>query len=66
MGTVDALLRHDIELNRTTDPSEKLVQALEMMATGIRLKRAALRVARPHVPDTEIDAELERWLFAND
>ena len=63
---MDALLRHDIELNRETEPSEKLAQALDMMATGIRLKRAALRAARPNVPDSEIDAELERWLAADD
>jgi hypothetical protein len=59
---VDPLLHNDIEDSRKGDPVEKLAQALEMAATGIRLKRAALRAAQPAASESDIDAQLERWL----
>jgi hypothetical protein len=59
---VDPLLQDDIERSRTTSPEEKLAQALEMMATGIRLKRAALRAAQPGLSEHDLDDQLERWL----
>jgi Rv0078B-related antitoxin len=62
---MDRLLRDDLELSRKTEPAEKLAQALEMMAAGIRLKRSALRDAQPGATESEIDAELERWLIAD-
>jgi hypothetical protein len=62
---VDPLLQDDIEVSQRTDPSEKLAQALEMMATGVRIKRAALRAAEPGASENEIDAMLERWLTAD-
>jgi Rv0078B-related antitoxin len=62
---MDRLLQDDIERSQTTDPAEKLVQALEMMATGIGLKRAALRAAQPSASERDIDAQLERWLTAD-
>ena len=34
---MDALLRHDIELNRETEPSEKLAQALDHGALTVQL-----------------------------
>jgi hypothetical protein len=62
---VDCLLEDDIEESRRTDPSEKLAQALELMAAGIRIKRAALRAAEPGASESESDAKLERWLIAD-
>jgi hypothetical protein len=62
---VSQVLGDDIELSQLTDPAEKLAQALDLMATGIRLKRIALRARRPAAMDSEIDAELERWLTAD-
>ena len=43
-------------------PAEKLAQALELMETGIRLKRAALRNQRPLDSDEEIEKALAEWL----
>jgi hypothetical protein len=62
---VDRLLQNDIEVSQRTDPSEKLAQALDMMAAGVRIKRAALRAAEPDATENEIDAKLERWLTAD-
>jgi hypothetical protein len=63
---MDALEQNDIEVSRRTPPAEKLAQALELMAAGIRLKRAALRTAHPNASEAEIDAAMERWLTADD
>jgi hypothetical protein len=62
LEVVDPLLLDDIEQSKRTDPSEKLAQALDLMATGIRLKRVALRAAHPGASDVDIEAQLERWL----
>ncbi len=62
---MDRLFDDDIERSQTTDPTDKLAQALEMMAAGINLKRVALRTAAPDATESEIDAELERWLIAD-
>ena len=62
---MDSLRLDDIETSRITDPASKLAQALEMMAEGFRLKRAALRAAQPSASDSEIDAQLERWLCSD-
>ncbi len=59
---MDPLTRDDIERARTTPPEEKARQALEMMRTGIRLKRAGLRARHPHVSAEEIELRLQRWL----
>jgi len=63
---VDLLLENDIETSRAASPEEKLAQAVELMETGIRLKRAALRHALPEATELEIDGALERWLIADD
>jgi hypothetical protein len=62
---MDRLLADDIERSQKTDPAQKLAQALDMMATGIRLKRAVLRAAQPGASESDIDAQLERWLTAD-
>jgi hypothetical protein len=65
MKLMDRLVRNDIELSQSTDPAEKLAQALEMMATGIDLKRAALQTAQPSATEGEIEAQLEQWLTSD-
>ncbi len=60
---VDPLTQHDIALSQQVPPAAKLAQALELMETGIRLKRAALRVLHPEATAGEIDQALERWLL---
>jgi hypothetical protein len=59
---MDSLRRDDIERARTTPPGEKLSQALEMMAAGIRLKRASLRAKSPGASDDELDQLVRAWL----
>ena len=59
---VDPLRSDDIERARATSPEERARQALEMMRTGIRLKRAALAVRHPSCSPEELDALLQRWL----
>ena len=60
---MDPLTAHDIEVSRGASPSEKLAQALELMDTGLRLKRAALQRAHPDASEREIDEAFERWLL---
>jgi hypothetical protein len=62
---MDSLGQHDLELARQTSPAEKLAQALELMATGIRLKRAALKNQRPHDSNDEIERALTQWLASD-
>ena len=62
---MDRLLADDIERSQKADPAEKLAQALDLMAAGVRLKRAALRAAQPGASESEINAQLERWLTAD-
>lgn len=63
---LDPLKRSDIELSRRTPPAEKLAQALQLMQTGILLKRAALRARAPLASSDEIEARIEQWLLANE
>jgi hypothetical protein len=63
---VDALRRDDIERARRTVPAERAKQALALMSTGIRLKRAALRARHPTESEIEIAARLRRWLARED
>ena len=60
---MDPLEESDLEISRNTAPAEKLWQALELMYTGIRIKRAALRERDPAASEAQIDAALERWLI---
>lgn len=63
---LDPLVQSDLELSSSTPPGEKLAQALELMHTGLRLKRAALQQRAPHASEAEIEAQLERWLLSGD
>ena len=62
---MDALRQHDIESSRSAEPGEKLAQAIELMTTGIRLKRMALQRARPDADAQEIERAVEEWLFSD-
>jgi len=66
VSDVDPLESHDIRAAREAEPSEKLAQALELMAFGFRLKLDALRSQRPEASEAEIKVEFERWLSAGD
>lgn len=59
---VDALQAHDREDASQVPAAEKLRQALEVMRTGIRLKRLTLSRQYPEADDTEIDRWLAQWL----
>jgi hypothetical protein len=59
---VDALEVNDQELAQKLTAAEKLLQALEAMRTGIRLKRSTLRRQFPNADETEIDRQLAEWL----
>lgn len=59
---MDALEADDREEARRLTPAEKLGQALEVMRTGIRLKRVALCRQYPQADETEIDRRLAEWL----
>ncbi|MBZ0119055.1 MAG: hypothetical protein K8H88_18815 [Sandaracinaceae bacterium] len=63
---MDPLREDDVRQMRETPPEEKARQALEMMQTGIRLKRAALRARHPLASDGEIEAMLQAWLDTED
>jgi hypothetical protein len=63
---VDPLRRDDLERARRTPPAEKLVQAVELMALGIELRRAGIRARQPTATEREIEEELRRWLEQRD
>lgn len=63
---MDKLRRDDIRRAMETSPSIKALQALETMATGIELKRVALRVKFPALDDAARDALLRVWLRGDD
>ncbi len=63
---MDALEANDRELARRLSPGEKLAQALEMMSTGIRLKRGNLRRQFPDASESVIDRLLMAWLTHDD
>jgi hypothetical protein len=62
LSSMDRLRQDDIDRARRTPPAAKLRQALEAMASGIRLKRVALRSNHPNATEEEIEAMLRAWL----
>lgn len=62
---LDPLARHDLELSRRESPEEKLAQALELMDSGFRLKRAALQLRLKDATPEEVDQALVAWLCAD-
>jgi hypothetical protein len=63
---VDRLAQDDIDEARKAPPEVKLTRALDMMAAGMRFKRAALALQHPGATDAELDAMLHAWLMADD
>jgi hypothetical protein len=59
---MDALEAHDREHALRLNPAEKLLQALEVMRAGIRLKRSTLRRQFPDSDEADIDRRLAEWL----
>ena len=59
---MDPLREDDVARARATSPEERARQTLEVMRTGIRLKRASLSTRYPSKAPEEIDALLQRWL----
>ena len=53
---------HDREQALRLSPAEKLLQALEVMRAGIRLKRSALRQRFPDADAADIERRLTEWL----
>jgi hypothetical protein len=65
-GGVDPLRLDDLERARRTPIEERARQALELMRTGIRLRRIALRARFPEASEEEIEGRLWRWLARDD
>jgi len=63
---MDALEAHDREQALRLSPAAKLVQALEVMRAGIRLKRSTLRRQFPEADESEIERRLAEWLRSDD
>jgi len=63
---MDPLRRDDLERARATPAEERARQTLEVMRSGFRLKRAALRTRFPSASPEEIDALFQRWLERDD
>ena len=59
---------HDRDPAAASSPSgaEKLLQALELMDVGLRLKRAALARQHPHATVAELEQRFREWLLDDD
>lgn len=60
---MDALRKDDIERAKRTSEAEKLSLALDLMETGIQLKRDALANRFPNETKEQIDKRLRSWLI---
>ena len=63
---MDALEANDRKVARELSAAQKLEQALEMMSTGIRLKRSNLVRQFPNAGEAEIERLLTAWLTRDD
>lgn len=63
---MDPLAQDDLTSAQKASPEEKLRLALELMAAGFRLERAALRQRHPHASEEDIIRLFEDWLTEND
>lgn len=63
-AVVDPLVAHDLEVSRLEAPEQKLAQALDMMESGLRLKRAAIQHLRKGATSEQVEEALVRWLCA--
>jgi predicted site-specific integrase-resolvase len=62
ISSVDALEADDRQVAQQHSPAQKLAQALELMSSGIRLKRANLERQFPRAGEAEIERLLTAWL----
>jgi uncharacterized protein YaeQ len=63
---VDPLRRATLDEARRTTPEQRARQTLELMQTGYRLKRAALRARHPDETQEELEARFRAWLEGDD
>ncbi|MEO8902823.1 MAG: hypothetical protein ABI488_12350 [Polyangiaceae bacterium] len=63
---MDALEANDRQLAQELSPAQKLAQALELMSSGIRLKRRNLERQFPRADEAEIEQLLTVWLTQDD
>ncbi|MDX2055154.1 MAG: hypothetical protein SFV15_22320 [Polyangiaceae bacterium] len=63
---MDALEHSDVELDGQTSASLKFIQAVEMMAEGLRLKRALLRQQHPELNEAALEKLFLDWLSSED
>ncbi len=61
-----SLVEHDLEISQSDSPAKKLAQALSMMETGIRLKRAVLAHTHKQATSQDLDEALIRWLCSDE
>lgn len=61
----DPLVENDLEVSRRDAPATKLAQALDMMETGIRLKRAVLAHSQKQATTQQLDEMMTRWLCSD-
>ena len=59
---MDPLRKDDLERARRTPVQERARQLFELIATGIRLQRVALRRRFPEATEDEIERRLRAWL----
>ncbi len=59
---MDRLRHDDLDRARRTPIEERARQTLDMMASGIRLQRVALRSRYSSATEEEIEQRLRAWL----
>ncbi|MFT7625180.1 MAG: hypothetical protein ACI9WU_004371, partial [Myxococcota bacterium] len=64
--SVERLRRDELDRASAVPSNVRAAQALDMMATGIRLKRVALRNRHSDAAEGEIDRMLRAWLLQRD
>ena len=63
---MNRLRQHDLARARRTPIEERARQTLELMSTGIRFQRIALRHRFPAATEDEIERRLRAWLAHED
>ncbi len=66
---VSGMKRHSLQVDPPPPPptpGEKLLQALDLMAFGIRIQREKLRRLHPTETDEQVEARLEAWMMSRE
>ncbi len=63
---MDPIRLDDVQDIRALTPEEKARLAFEAHRTGVRLKRAALRVRHPEATEAQIEQWIAEWLTADE